>query len=42
MREFETGQRAKTPVRIASVAQYNNLQSGDTYYDPNGNLRRKP
>jgi hypothetical protein len=42
MREFETGNRAKTPVRIASAAQYNRLQSGDTYYDPKGNLRRKP
>jgi hypothetical protein len=42
MREFETGNRAKTPVRIASAKDYYNLDHGATYYDPNGNLRRKP
>jgi hypothetical protein len=42
MREFETGNRAKTPARIASAAQYKQLPSGATYYDPKGNLRRKP
>jgi hypothetical protein len=42
MREFETGNRAQTPVRIASSAEYYRLASGTQYYDPRGNLRRKP
>lgn len=42
MREFETGDRAKTPVRIASAGQYARLPSGAMFYDPKGNLRRKP
>lgn len=42
MREFETGDRAKTPTRIASAGQYARLPSGSLFYDPKGNLRRKP
>lgn len=42
MREFETGNKKSTPVRIASAADYARIRSGDSYYDPQGNLRRKP
>lgn len=42
MREFETGQRKQTPPRISTAQAYNNLPSGTLFYDPKGNLRRKP
>lgn len=42
MREFETGNRARTPARVSTAAQYASLPSGSEFYDPKGNLRRKP